>query len=607
MDSTVNTGSANQKIEPTLRAAMDATIEELAESQNLATGISSGTGLWTVIVLYTGSAADLKASFPFLDISFLFNNYAIIQLPQSAIPALAASPLVTYIEKPKRLFFENLAARRASCITPLQTGTSAGSSSLTGRGTIIAVIDSGIDYAHPDFRGSDGSSRILFLWDQTIAPDPARGFAPPEGYSLGSVFSQEQINAALSAPTLSEREQLCPSRDPSGHGTHVAGTAAGNGRASEGVYRGVAYESDLIIVKLGTPDPNGFPSTTQLMLAVNYCIEKSIEYNRPLAVNLSFGNTYGSHSGTSLLETYLNSVSNLGRISIVCGSGNEGSNAGHAAGRLKRNETRRVEFAVSDYERSLSIQLWKNYWDEIRVSVQPPSGAPIVIPDTPGSWRFRTGQTELLVYYGEPSPYSLYQEIYIELLGSAASAGNRQFVQTSYVIPGVWNLQLSAQSVTDGIYDMWLPVAAIRGLGTQFLSPTPLTTLTIPSTAAGVVTVGAYDSYSNTLASFSGRGYTWNTNQVKPDLVAPGVDITSCAPGGGYDIRSGTSMATPFVTGSAALLMQWGLLLGNDAFLYGEKLKAYLIRGAKRLRFSESYPSPETGYGALCLEASIPF
>ena len=611
-NATVNT-AANQKLEPTLRAAMDATPGELAESENLSTGFTPETGLWEVIVLYSGSGDALLTAFPDFSITLLLGNYAIVRLPEAQLNAFAAAEQIIYVEKPKRLFFEILSGKRASCITPLQTGSLSPSPSafptpnLTGQGILVAVIDSGIDYTHPDFRTTDGNTRILELWDQTVAPDPSRNFQSPEGYSLGTVFSRETINEALQAQTEAERRQLVPSADLSGHGTHVTGIAAGNGRASDGVYQGVAYESDLIIVKLGTPDPKGFPSTPQLMQAVNYCMEKSIAYNRPIVINLSFGNTYGSHSGTSLLETYLDSVSGLGRVSIVCGSGNEGSSAGHAAGVLRENESRRIEFAVSDYERSLSIQLWKNYWDEIRFSIQPPSGSsPIVIPDTPGSFRFRADGTELLVYYGEPSPYSRYQEIYIELLG-AATASSAAPSTTAYIAPGVWNLQLSAQRVADGIYDLWMPVASIRGLGTQFLTPTPDTTLTIPSTASGVVTVGAYDSYSNTPAPFSGRGYTWNTNQVKPDLVAPGVDITSCSPGGGYETLSGTSMATPFVTGSCALLMQWGILYGNDPFLYGEKMKAYLIRGARRLPIASTYPNPSVGWGALCVRDSLPF
>jgi hypothetical protein len=152
---------------------------------------------------------------------------------------------------------------------------------------------------------------------------------------------------------------------------------------------------------------------------------------------------------------------------------------------------------------------------------------------------------------------------------------------------------------------MWMPSAAVRSEATQFLNPSPDITLTIPSTSDRSITVGAYDASTDALAAFSGRGYTWNTRQVKPDLVAPGVDILSCAPGGGYASRTGTSMATPFVTGSAACLMQWGILEGNDPFLYGEKLKAYLRKGARTLPAFQKYPNPETGWGALCLNDSL--
>ena len=280
----------------------------------------------------------------------------------------------------------------------------------------------------------------------------------------------------------------------------------------------------------------------------------------------------------------------------MTGSGNEGNNGGHAGGRILSNTSKSLEFVVGDYERNLSIQIWKNYWDEIRIQLLPPfSQAPIQIPDVPGSWRFAVGDTELLIYYSEPSPYSLYQELYIDFISSR-----------TYIASGVWTFLLTAQNITDGIYDLWMPAAAIRGNATQFLSPTPETTLTIPSTAAKTISVGAYDSNTNTYAPFSGRGFTWNINQVKPDIVAPGVDITSCAVGGGYETRSGTSMATPFVSGSCALLMQWGILQGNDSFLYGEKMKAYLIKGARKLPFVEKYPDPRVGWGALCVSASIP-
>lgn len=540
----MNTMDFNQKIDVSLRASLEATPVERNASDDLSTG-SSSDGFWNLIVLYTGSPQTLQNEFPSSSFTFLLGNYAIVKISEDDIPSLAAFPQVIYIERPRQLFFEIVSARQASCLSAIQENSSYG---LTGKGILISVIDSGIDYAHPDFCNPDKTTRLVALWDQTILADPSAGRFAPAGYSQGTLFSPEQINAALQADTFEQRMELVPSTDVTGHGTHVAGIAAGNGRASGGLYRGVAPESSLLAVKLGSPDPKGFPNTIELMQAVDFSVRYALEHTVPLVINLSFGNTYGSHSGTSLLETYLDYVSNLGRINIVVGSGNEGNNGGHASARLASLESARIEFAVGNYESSLSIQIWKNYWDDIRFQLTPPGlGTSFKIPNQPGSWRFSFGTTQILVYYGLPSPYSLYQEIAIDLLP-----------RRDYISGGVWFFTAEARSVIEGIIDLWMPAAAIRGTATQFLTPTTETTLTIPSTAGNVITVGAYDSSTNTLAPFSGRGYTWNTGQVKPDLVAPGVDITSCAVGGGYESRSGTSMAAPFVSGSCALLMQWG-------------------------------------------------
>lgn len=583
----------NQKIDVSLRAALDATPAEREASDDLSTGYLTD-GLWNLILLAAGPPETLIEAFPNISFTFLLGNYVIARVFEDDISLLADSPQVIYIERPRQLFFEVLSARRSSCLSGVQE---TGAYQLTGKGVLLAVIDSGIDYTHPDFRNEDGTTRIAALWDQTLPADPASGQFAPAGYPLGTLFTREQINLALRATSTEEALALVPSLDTSGHGTHVAGIAAGNGRASSGVYRGVAPEAALLIVKLGSADPKGFPNTIELMEAVDFCVRYALEYKLPLAVNLSFGNTYGSHSGTSLLETYLDHVASLGRLNIVAGSGNEGSSAGHASGSLTPQSSQKQEFAIGDYESSLSIQIWKNYWDDLRFSLTPPTfGTSFEIPSQPGSWRFSFGSTQILVYYGIPSPYSLYQEIAIDLLPRRGTLPG-----------GIWSFSIRALSVTDGIYDMWMPAAAIRGSSTQFLTPDALTTLTIPSTAQSVITVGAYDSSSNTIAPFSGRGYTWNTGQVKPDLVAPGVNITSCAIGGGYESRSGTSMATPFVSGSCALLMQWGILENNDPFLYGEKMKAYLIRGARRLPFSSFYPNPQNGYGALCVSDSLSF
>ena len=602
----------NEKLENLLNLALNATPEEREKSLELNVGYDTASRSWEVIVKTSGGFNMLPELFPQITVKPLLNGYGILTVPADLLDALSERPEIEYMEKPKRLFFAVNSGRSASCITPLQTApntispsqpipdvntvssilsdtasyqntqqTNPERNNLYGSGILIAIIDSGIDYAHPDFCNADGTTRILELWDQ----------------SLDRIFTQAEINEALQSPSSQERYQFVPSRDLSGHGTHVAGIAAGNGRASNGQYRGVAPLSSLLIVKLGISDPDGFPRTTELIRAVDYVLQKAFSWQMPVAVNLSFGNNYGSHDGASLLETYLDNVSSYWKSCIVTGTGNEGASRIHTSGSFLTNiSPATIPFSVSDYESGLNLQLWKSYSDEIEVTLRHPNGT-IVGPfqERLGTYRFSVGNTELLVYYGKPSPYSTSQEIYLDFIPRG-----------SYVDTGLWELTLNPRRITAGSYDLWLPGQSVIGSGTGFLYPTETTTLTIPSTAAKVISVGAYNAAFNSYAAFSGRGFTRMEHRIKPDLAAPGVNIISAAPGGGYTSKSGTSMAAPFVTGSCALLMEWGIVRGNDPYLYSEKVKAYLIRGTKKLPAFTEYPNPYIGWGTLCTADSIP-
>ncbi len=376
------------------------------------------------------------------------------------------------------------------------------------------------------------------------------------------------------------------------------GIAAGNGRASNGRNRGVASQSELLVVKLGSSVGDSFPRTTQLMQAIDYCVKRAVELNMPMAINISFGNNYGSHTGNSLLESYINEIANRWKMNIVIGTGNEGAAGRHTGGILSSApgaQREIIELVVGPYEFTFNLQIWKNFYDRFEIVITSPGGTRVgPIPERLGTQQFRIGPTEIFLYYGEPLPYNAQQEIYIEFIPV-----------TDYVESGIWNIELVPIDIVVGNYDMWLPSGGILNPETEFLRPTEQTTLTIPSTAERAITVGAYDSYNDSLAFFSGRGFPRGGTAVKPDLVAPGVDILSASPGGGYTTRSGTSMAAPFVTGSAALLMEWGIVNGNDPYFYGEKMKAYLIAGARHLSFEQVYPNPTFGFGALCLRDSF--
>ena len=600
----------DQKLDNLLNLAMDATEEEREKSRNLNVGYEKQTRKWEIIVKYSEmgisneevsdgmkygaendrDSVEILLGGPEISVVPLLGGYAIVALPESMLEQYSQRPQIEFIEKPTRLYFEDLFSKEASCITQVQRDEP-GNLRLTGRGVLIGIVDSGVDYRHPAFLTADGKSRILRLWDQSIPGNP------PEGYVTGTEYTNVEINEALSL-SVQEGRRLVPSEDVSGHGTAVLGVAAGSDFSRGAVNRGVAYESDLLVVKMGIPRQDSFPRTTELMQGVDYLVRQAIRLGRSIAINLSFGNNYGSHRGDSLLETYLDNVSGMGKNVICVGMGNNGNDALHTGGMLSPGEIQEIELGVGAFEPTLNVQLWKNYEDEMEIYLEHPAGERVgPLFETLGAQRWQAGNTKLLIYYGKPAPYHVTQEIYVDFLP--------QDEKTPYVDSGVWKIILAARNIKNGEYFLWLPGGKTLNPGTAFYLPRPQGTLTIPATARRVISVGAYDARQNTYADFSGRGCR-ALPYPKPDLAAPGVDIYAPRSGGGYAAFTGTSFSTPFVTGAAALLMEWGITRRNDPYLYGEKLKAYLRRGAKALKGSEKLPNDLIGWGRLCLESSLP-
>lgn len=592
----------DQKLENILNLALETPEEEREQTESLNVGYSAETRSWELIVKYHGSLDRLREQN--IVVEELIAGYAILTVPEALVDMVSDTPEIEYVEKPKRFYYGQTFPAGTSCFPPVIMRTPF----LNGRGVLLAVLDSGITWDLEVFRKADGSTRIRYLWDQTVSEETGdvRYGKMPDGFSIGTEYTAEEINAALQLPAL-DRYRRIPSRDLSGHGTAVAGIAAG--KSADGLYTGAAPEAELIVVKLGLPENSGgveegFPRTTEILRGVTYALRKAGQLNMPLVINLSFGNSYGSHDGSSLLERFLDNASEIGKTVICVGSGNEGAARGHFAGNITRDS--RVELAVGNYERSLNIQLWKNYSDVFRVRLQSPGGeeAELTTNIQGGKYTLRLEQTRILVYLGEPLPYAVAQEIYLEMIP----------VTGSYIDAGIWAIRLEPVMTVTGQYYLYLPAGNGRGDSTGFYRSTPQVTLTVPSTAAKVITVGAYDPVYDTYADFSGRGYADSTRTIgvaaagltKPDLVAPGVNILAPDVYGSFLPVTGTSFATPIVGGAAALLMEWGIVRGNDPFLYGEKVKAYLRKGARPLRGEMEYPNDRVGYGRLCLSESIP-
>lgn len=567
---------ANQKLEDQLSLALDTPAQMREKSDNLDTGYAPSENTWELIVKYNGNLDRLTGG---IRVEPLIAGYAIVTIPENLIGAFSRMEEIEFIEKPKKLYPQVTAGLGASCFYPLLQPVSG--KALSGQGVYMAILDSGIDYTDPMFRYADGTTKIAWLWDQGKRADAEKGEKPPQGFFTGVEYSRKMLNANLQKNS----ERL--TTDVTGHGTNVAKIAVQG-----------APESELIVVKLDTARGT-YPSTVSLLRAFTYVAKKAQAENMPVAINLSYGNTYGAHDGSSLLERFIDNITEVGRNVICIGAGNEGASAGHFAGKLSENEIQRISFAMGTYERSFSLQLWKWYADRMDISILSPAGEQYLIRNQNAGGEAQQAvmeQTQLLIFSGRPQPYRKREEVYIDFIP----------VET-YLNTGIWTIEITPRRIVNGELRLYMPSAVVRSENTRFLLPSPAQTLTIPSTAQKVITVGAYNAYVRSYAAFSGRGDAGNdrAENSKPDLAAPGVNIR-IGEGEGGAVVSGTSYATPFVTAAAALLMEYGIVQGNDPFLYGEKVKAYLHAGARQLPGYDIWPNDQVGWGALCVSESLP-
>ena len=504
------------------------------------------------IVKYSGDILSL--GYP---TDLLGQNYAILELTDQEARQLWRHRQVEYYEPAKRLTPAIQRGLDAACIRPVQR---AGPLGLTGQGVMVGLVDSGIDLDHPDFRTAEGGTRVVDLWDMTLAG------TPPPGFRRGAVFTSREIDAGQ-----------VPSRDRRGHGTAAAGIAAGNTGAAPG--------AAIAVVKL----PDRDPQTTDIMRGIKFLLDRAAERNMPCAINLSYGTNNGSHWGQSLFETYIDAMALQWKNVLVAAAGNEGSGGHHFFDRLRPGQTVLAEFTVATARELVYLSLWKSFADTASFELVLPSGATTgVLTARAQPYAFTFGDIRVGVLFRGPTHYSTAQEVYIQLEGPRGS------------MDGLWTLKCTGIQVVDGWFDIWLPTVEDVTEATAFLRPQPDLTITLPATAAQPISVGGYRTATETLSPFSGRGDGQCRGRVLLDITAPAEDILAPRPGGGYGSFTGTSMAAPFVTGAAALMMEWGVVRGNDPFLYGQRVKAYLCKNAARSPFWD-YPNPLWGYGKLYL------
>ncbi len=454
---------------------------------------------------------------------------------------------------------------------------------LRGQGVLLGFVDTGIDYTRPEFQYDDGNSKISFIWDQTI-----RGNSPPN-MRLGSVFTQENINEALHSENP---YNIVPHQDYVGHGTFLASVAAAR---EDNAFSGIAPDAEIIAVKLKrasrytlsttcTPEENidYIFDAANVMLGIQFIIDRANEMHRPVAICIALGTNFGGHDGFTLPEGYMTLVSSMAGVVICTAAGNESNARHHTDGILMNTgDTQTIEINVRERVRCFSTYIWSEPWDRISVSILSPMGETIRnIPYTPDSLFSRT-----LIF-----ERSVVRVAYFQSVSRAA------LITVIDPTPGIWRITLHGDIILNGKYHAWLPITDMISPDVDFNFPTPQYTIVVPATAMGTITCGAYNPSTNSLYVASSWGPT-RQPMMSPDFVAPGVDIQGIYPSG-VGSMSGTSVSASITAALSAILLQWGVVEGNEPNMNSARVRSLLITGSERDRNME-YPNVSWGYGKV--------
>lgn len=461
-----------------------------------------------------------------------------------------------------------------------------------GQGIMVGIVDTGIDYTHPAFRFSDGRTRIVSIWDQTIQSDQI-----PESFPYGTLYTRDDLNVAL---TAEDPFEVVPTRDENGHGTFMAGIMAGSAD-TENDFIGAAPEASIAVVKL-KPAKDYLRAfyilkegavayqETDVFMAIQHLISEAIQYQMPLVLCLGIGNSLNSHEGTSNLSQYLNAINNATGICVTIAAGNELGRAHHYSGFIQeRDESDTVELRVGEDERGFQMELWGGLSDVFSVEIVSPEGERVVRNPT------RLGQAIRVKFIFEDT------EIYIADKSYGLASGRFLMVlQIRDPSPGIWTFRVFGERVVDGHFDLWLPMEQFIQEETYFLSPDPDITLVSVATTVSTLVAANYNHYNDSLYINSSRGYT-SSGVIKPDVAAPGVGVYGPIPGGGYENRTGSSIAAAHVAGACALLFEWGLLDTVILNMDGNDARRLIIQGAVQ-KGGEAFPNRGWGYGAINLK-----
>ncbi len=512
-------------------------------------------------------------------------DYDVFFFPREGLPPLSIGSY-SYTTIPKCYGLLDTTALEVSGILRMQNQPVL---SLKGNGVLIGFIDTGIDYTNKLFQYSDGTSRIVRIWDQSIMEG-----ATPDGILYGAEYTKEMIDRALAAENPYD---VVPSRDENGHGTFLAGVACG-GEDVAADFIGAAPQAQIAVVKLkGAKEylrefffvPDGVPAYQEndIMMGVSYLDNLANVLNMPLVICLALGNSIGSHGKNGPLSSYLNFICTRRRRSVVVAGGNEANSRHHFQGRIAEDMAYEdVEVTVEEDMNGFFLEMWANSPELYSVSVISPTGEQIrrvpVRENASETFRFVFEKTIVMIDYRIETREEANQLIYMRFIAPKR---------------GLWVIRVYPENIINGSYNMWLPMAQLTNGQVYFLRSNPEVTLTSPSNAKQVITVGGYNAANQSMFADSGRGYTIS-GEIKPDFAAPAVNVYGPGLRGDYIRFTGTSAAAAVTTGAVAQIMQWALVELNSPRLSNAGIKNMLIRGTGKSN-DRSYPNREWGYGTL--------
>ncbi len=460
---------------------------------------------------------------------------------------------------------------------------------LQGSGVLIGFVDTGIDYQNPVFRNIDGSTRIAGIWDQTIQTGPS-----PEGLHYGTEYTEQEINEALQS---NDPFAFVSSRDENSHGTFLASLAAG-GVNEDNRFIGAAPDCRIAMVKLKpakqylkdfylirTDKP--CYQENDIMLGIAYLHRLAERLDLPLVLCIALGTNMGSHAASSPLVGTLDIIGNLANRAVVIGGGNEANQRHHFLRKEDNpNDEKQVEIRVGENVTGFCMELWTDALNLLAVSITSPSGEQ--------TYRFpiRSEQTTSYTFVLERTTVSVDYKVFVERLNAELI-----FFRFQNPTAGIWKVVVEPVRIEEGIFHMWLPVTEFLENEVFFLEPNPDYTITEPGSSLVGMTVGFYNGNDNSVAIQSGRGYT-RSERIKPDFVAPGVNVTGATAREQFAMRTGSSIAAGITAGAAALIMEWVVYRLQQKTIDSTQIRNLLVLGTEK-RPNETYPNREWGYGTL--------